>query len=139
MRELRFRSWHGHGWRVLFVIGALGLAACQPINWPQFMFGPARTSSNPAATAIGPANGTNLVRKWQISPTPRFDATPVTDNGVIYVGATSGDFYAVKAATGTVVWEQFVGFVGGSCGAGVESTAAVSPDPATGETRVYVG
>jgi outer membrane protein assembly factor BamB len=55
------------------------------------------------------------------------------------VGATSGDFYAVKAATGTVVWKQFLGFVGGSCSAGVESTAAVSPDPATGETTIYVG
>jgi outer membrane protein assembly factor BamB len=107
-----------------------------------------RSHSNPAAKAVSPANVPNLVRKWQFFPDPstqlgqraaRFDATPVTYNGVIYVGAESGDFYAVQAATGTVVWKQFLGFVGAPCGAGVASTAALSPDPATGEVRVYVG
>jgi outer membrane protein assembly factor BamB len=148
MRNPRFRSWHRRWWCVLLAIGVLGLAGCDPINWPQFMFGPERASSNPAAKAISSANAAHLVRKWQVSadpptqsgqPAARFDATPVTYNRVIYVGAETGDFYAVQAGTGTVVWKQFLGFVGEPCGAGVASSAAVSPDPATGELRVYVG
>jgi len=148
LREPGFRPWHGQRWRVLFAFGALCLAACEPINWPQFMFGPDRASSNPAAKAISPANAPNLVRKWQVSPDPptqvgqpaaRFDATPVTYNRVIYVGAETGDFYALQAGTGTVLWKQFLGFVSEPCGAGVASTAVVSADPATGELRVYVG
>ena len=27
-----------------------------------------------------------------------------------YFGADSGDFYAVKAASGTLIWKQFLGF-----------------------------
>ena len=93
------------------------MAAC---NWPQFMFDAARTSSNSAAKAISPSNAANLVRKWQFSPdpstqpgqpAPRFDATPVTYNGVVYVGVESGDFYAVQATTGKVVWKQFLRFI----------------------------
>ena len=135
MREPRFRPRRDLRWCALFAIGALGLAAC---NWPQFMFDAARTSSNSAAKAISPSNAANLVRKWQFSPdpstqpgqpAPRFDATPVTYNGVIYVGVESGDFYAVQATTGKVVWKQFLGFIAEPCGAGAASTAAVSPGP----------
>jgi polyvinyl alcohol dehydrogenase (cytochrome) len=134
--------------RVLSAVAVAVVASgCQ--NWPAFMFGLDRTSTNPGATAITTANAANLVKKWQFTPDPptmagqpgaSLEATPVTYNGVIYVGAVSGVFYAVNEFTGKVVWKQFLGFSTGTCASlGIESTATVAPDPNTGKPTVYVG
>lgn len=113
------------------------------------MFGADHTSMNGAATAITTGNAGTLVKKWQFwpdaptmpgQPSANLEATPVTDNGVVYVGAESGVFYAVSQSTGKVLWSQFLGFSTGTCSAlGIESTATVAPDPNTGTLTVYVG
>jgi polyvinyl alcohol dehydrogenase (cytochrome) len=67
-------------------------------------------------------------------------ASPTVLNGVIYIGARTGVFYALDEATGKVLWQQFLGFVTGkTCGAqGIVSTATVAPDPVTKAPTVYV-
>jgi polyvinyl alcohol dehydrogenase (cytochrome) len=133
----------------VLVVAAAGQPS-DPTNWPAFMFGPARSSFNQAATAITPANAPNLVHRWHFSPAPptklgqpaaALFATPVTYDGVVYVGANSGDFYAVKEATGALLWKRFLGFTSARPCApqGVVSTATVAPAPITGDTTVYVG
>jgi polyvinyl alcohol dehydrogenase (cytochrome) len=61
-------------------------------------------------------------------------------DGVIYIGARSGRFYAIDEATGKVIWSRLIGYVTHkTCGAeGFTSTATVAPDPTTGEPTVYV-
>jgi polyvinyl alcohol dehydrogenase (cytochrome) len=61
-------------------------------------------------------------------------------NGVVYIGADTGVFYALDEATGAVLWQQFLGFVPAkTCGArGIASTATLALDPVSGALTVYV-
>jgi polyvinyl alcohol dehydrogenase (cytochrome) len=60
--------------------------------------------------------------------------------GQIYIGANTGDFYALDASTGAVLWKRFLGFSSArTCGGrGVTSTASVVRE-GLGEPTVYVG
>ena len=117
-------------------------------NWPAFMFGVTHSSFNKASVAITPANAANLVRAWTWLPAPPtipgqpsgLFASPTVVNGRIYIGANTGDFYALNEATGQVIWKQFIGFVTAkSCSAlGFVSTATVASDPVTRKLTVYV-
>jgi outer membrane protein assembly factor BamB len=59
---------------------------------------------------------------------------------MIFVGANTGMFYALNLATGSVVWQQFLGYqTTKTCNAiGLVSTAAVATDPTTNALTVYV-
>jgi outer membrane protein assembly factor BamB len=74
-------------------------------------------------------------------PGPQFYASPTVADGMVFIGANTGVFYALNLTTGAVVWKRFLGFQPGlGCGArGITSTAAVAPDPTTGNPAVYVG
>jgi outer membrane protein assembly factor BamB len=70
-------------------------------------------------------------------------SSPTVFNHVIYIGAKTGDFYALDEATGHVLWKRFLGFQPSlTCPAlGFVSTAAVVPVAnSTGSTTpvVYV-
>ena len=111
------------------------------MNWPQYLYSPAHSSANMAATTITPANAASLTLAWQFSPaTSGFLSSPVVYNGVIYIGSKSGFFYALNETTGAVIWKRFIGIVPPlTCGRqGFTSTATVAPDPATGNPTVYV-
>ena len=111
------------------------------VNWPQNLYSPAHGSDNTAATAITTANAANLTVAWQFSPgTTGFLSSPVVYNGVIYIGAKNGYFYALNETTGAVIWKRFIGVVPRlTCGRqGFTSTATVAPDPTTGNPTIYV-
>jgi polyvinyl alcohol dehydrogenase (cytochrome) len=111
------------------------------VNWPQYLYSPDHSSANMAATAITTANAASLTRAWQFSPgTGGFLSSPVVYNGVIYIGAKNGYFYALDETTGAVIWKRFIGVVPKlTCGRqGFTSTATVAPDPATGNPTIYV-
>jgi outer membrane protein assembly factor BamB len=135
----------------------LGLSVCALVltltagasNWPAYLFGSTHQSFAPEAKQITPSNAATLVRAWRFvadpptqtgQPKGRFYASPTVYNGRIYVGANTGDFYALSLSTGKVVWKRFLGFVPDlTCGArGFISTATVAPDPVTAELTVYV-
>jgi polyvinyl alcohol dehydrogenase (cytochrome) len=111
------------------------------VNWPQYLYSLDHSSANMAATAITTANAASLTRAWQFSPgTGGFLSSPVVYNGVIYIGAKNGYFYALDETTGAVIWKRFIGVVPKlTCGRqGFTSTATVAPDPATGNPTIYV-
>jgi polyvinyl alcohol dehydrogenase (cytochrome) len=132
------------------VTGMLGAGVAQGttfVNWTQYLFSTRHTSENPAATAITPANAVSLKLAWKFSPAPAaisglggFFASPTVYNGVIYIGARNGYFYAINESTGTVIWNRFIGYVSPTtCGPqGFTSTATVKADPTTGKPTVYV-
>jgi outer membrane protein assembly factor BamB len=111
------------------------------VNWPQYLYSPGHSSDNAAATAITLANAASLTVAWQFNPaTTGFLSSPVVYNGVIYIGAKNGYFYALNETTGTIIWKRFIGVVPKlTCGRqGFTSTATVAPDPATGNSTIYV-
>jgi outer membrane protein assembly factor BamB len=93
--------------------GSAGTAAGTTfVNWPQYLYSPAHASDNAAATAITPANAASLTLAWHFSPaTSGFLSSPVVYNGVIYIGAKNGYFYALNETTGAVIWQRFIGVV----------------------------
>lgn len=124
--------------------GAAGTA-----DWPGYLGGAPHDSDNAAATTITPAAVPGLTRVWQWvpaaptmagQPQPTLFASPTVVGGRVYIGANTGVFYALDAATGTVLWHRFLGFVPKkTCGSrGILSTATVTTDPSTGKLTVYV-
>ena len=116
------------------------------VNWPRYLFSNQHSSDNGAAESVTPANAARLSQAWRFSPPggPQnlngFWSSPTVYNGVVYIGARNGRFYALSETTGKVVWSRFVGYVTAkTCSAaGFTSTAAVSPDPTSGKPTVYV-
>jgi outer membrane protein assembly factor BamB len=138
------------------VVAGMGVAAASTraatfINWPGFLFGPTHTSTSKLATAIKPANAASLVHAWTWhaakptmtgQPAPTLAASPTVVNGVVYIGANTGVFYALRESTSAVVWSRFIAFTPKlTCNAakGFTSTASVANDPTTGKLTVYVG
>jgi outer membrane protein assembly factor BamB len=133
----------------LSVCGLVLTLAAGASNWPAYLFGSTHHSYAPDAKQITPANAATLVRAWRFvadpptrtgQPKGRFYASPTVYNGRIYIGANTGDFYALSLSSGKVIWKRFLGFVPAlTCGArGFISTATVARDPVTSEPTVYV-
>jgi polyvinyl alcohol dehydrogenase (cytochrome) len=141
---------------LLCVVAALAVPGASTraatfINWPGFLFRPTHTSTSNSATAITPANANSLVHAWTWhgakptmtgQPAPTLAASPTVFNGVVYIGANTGVFYALNESTGAVMWSRFIAFTPKlTCNAakGFTSTATVAKDPTTGKLVVYVG
>jgi polyvinyl alcohol dehydrogenase (cytochrome) len=120
-------------------------------DWPGYLFGPAHSSYNAAATSITPSNVGDLEPVWQWLPpaspnsgTTNLLASPTVVNGVVYIGDKDGEFYAINEATHLTIWSAFLGLdtPKGGCGVGdaqgIISTATVMDDPITGTETVYV-
>jgi outer membrane protein assembly factor BamB len=134
----------------MFVAVAVTPADAQPFaNWAQYLFSAGHSSHNGAATAITPANANSVSQAWKFKPPTAppggsglagFLSSPTVYNGVIYIGARNGYFYALDENTGNVLWSRSIGFVPGkTCGKqGFTSTATVAPDPTSGHPTVYV-
>ena len=123
-------------------------AASPSTDWPTYLFS-ARHTSRSASAAIMPSNVATLHKAWTFTspgptmpgqPSGGFIASPIVSNGVVYIGANTGVFYALDEATGHVMWSHFIGFVQRhTCGArGITSSATVAPDPVSLAPTVYV-
>jgi outer membrane protein assembly factor BamB len=131
----------------MFVLVAVAPASAQTFaNWTQYLFSAGHSSHNGAATAITPANANTVSQAWKFKPPTApsglagFLSSPTVYNGVIYIGARNGNFYALDENTGNVLWSRSIGYVPGkTCGKqGFASTATVAPDPTSGKPTVYV-
>lgn len=109
-------------------------------RWPEYLGGPDHSSAS-AATAITPAtaSGVHLIQTLPTSGV--LQASPTVYGGRVYIGSLSGRFYALDLSTNRVVWKRSLGKTPAlTCASrGVISTAAVAPDPVTGQLDVYVG
>ena len=89
------------------------------VNWSSYLNGPAHSSDNAAATVITPATRRPLTHDWTWAPPAPtnpgqpggLEASPTVVNGVVYIGANTGTFYALNESTGKVLWSQFLGYV----------------------------
>lgn len=129
------------------ILGAGNAAGQTDVNWPGYLYSSSHSSDNLSATSITPANAAQLKVAWKFVPPigpvgalRGFLSSPTVYDGVIYIGARNGYFYALDESTGAVIWQRFIGYVTHkTCGAqGFSSTATVVPDPTTGNPTVYV-
>jgi polyvinyl alcohol dehydrogenase (cytochrome) len=60
-------------------------------------------------TGINRETAKGLKLKWTFTTGGDVSATPAVANGIVYFPDFVGDFYAVNAATGALVWQQKVG------------------------------
>src|SRR6266581_876783 len=98
---------------------ASGSEAAATGDWPAYLNGPAHSSFNKGQTTIRPANVGGLVVKWRYrgdrptkpgQPRTGYLASPTVVAGDIYIGANTGWFYKLNAATGHVRAKRFIGF-----------------------------
>ena len=113
-------------------------------NWSAYLHGPRHSSDAPDSVAITTSNAAGLRAAWRFTPTAKtgttnkFNASPVTYNGTVFIGAGTGDFYAVDEATGQVRWRKVLPPNTGCNSRGIISTATVAADPVSGARTVYV-
>jgi outer membrane protein assembly factor BamB len=84
-------------------------AAPAPGDWPTYLHDPRRSAANGAETALSPATAPYLARRWAAAIGSAIVASPSIAGGVVYVGAADGYEYALDAATGTRLWQSFLG------------------------------
>src|SRR5262250_1865025 len=82
--------------------GAAGAGGATHTDWPQYLYSPGHASANTAAKVITPANAAGLALAWKFVPDKApvaglmgFLSSPTVYNGVIYIGAKNGYFYAL--------------------------------------------
>jgi outer membrane protein assembly factor BamB len=132
----------------IYMCAASALAA--PHKWSSYLHGPQHSSFNPGATTFTPTSSRSVVANWTFTAEPPtkpdqpgngFVATPVVRNGVVYIGANTGIFYAIDESSGTELWQRSLGYSSNkTCQArGISSTATVARDQSRGgELTVYV-
>lgn len=134
----------------LLAVPAPGAAAAAPpaADWGAYLHGSWHTSTTSTDPAVTAGNVGQLHSAWHFTPDaatqsgqpgPRLDASPTVVGGVVYIGARTGMFYALDAATGALVWKRQLGFGSNTvCAAkGITGTATVAPDPVDGVLTVY--
>jgi outer membrane protein assembly factor BamB len=124
-------------------------AAVSPTDWTAFMLVPGHSSYGAVDTTITPTNVGQLSQRWRWrgdaatmagQPGPSLFSSPTVADGSVYIGSNNGYFYQLNETTGAVQHRVFIGYRPGlTCAArGFIATATVAPDPATGESTVYV-
>lgn len=93
-------------------------------QWPGFGHDWRNTRTNPVETKIGPENVHKLERKWQ-HVGPSVTSTPAVYDGKVYFGDWAGDFYALDAEEGSVVWKVNLG-------------GGIHPSPLVTEEVIYI-
>lgn len=80
-------------------------------DWPNYRHDTSRTGEQERASELSdPAKVPSLAVRWQWPPTAAgeggsFLASPIVIDGRVFIGSTSGRFYAIDAKTGTLLWQ----------------------------------
>jgi len=95
-----------------------GRAEGSEVDWPTFGYDISRTGYNPNETILGAGNVSNLQLIWSFDLGAVTIMQPAVASGVIindspvdvvYMGAMHGEFYALNADTGSVIWQTNLG------------------------------
>ncbi|HEY3440940.1 MAG TPA: PQQ-binding-like beta-propeller repeat protein [Paludibaculum sp.] len=115
-------------------------------DWPRYLLNNQHHSHAVEETAINKDSVSGLRPLWQTRLAASLAAAPIVVDGVIYVGAWDGTFFAIDALTGDVKWKTFVGVAPAGesdwcpAGLGVSASAAVHGDEVLvpgGDARLY--
>ena len=96
-----------------------------PTPWAEF-HRPNMRRSNPCEKLLNVHNVGSLALKWSYTTGNVVDSSPAVTHGVIYVGSTDWNVYALNASTGAKLWSFATGL-------------SVESSPAVANGVVYVG
>ena len=125
-------------------VAAAGTASARFTSYPAYLGGPLHTSYAKQQTTLSPANAGTAHSIWNWAPVPKGSASmylfasPTTYSGVTYIGAETGDFYAIDAGTGLTKWRKRLP-IDNCSSSGIVSSATVANDPVSHKLTVYVG
>jgi outer membrane protein assembly factor BamB len=93
---------------VTAAVRASGLAAQKSFlvrtNWEQRGFTPNHKGLNPYENVLNPSNVGSLDLHWSFPTEGPVLSSPAVANGVVYVGSTDRNVYAINARTGAKLW-----------------------------------
>ena len=92
----------------------------QPTSWPMFHHNPALTGATPGHLPD------QLTMTWKASTQGPVKASPVIDQGLVFIGSTDSHFYAFDLVTGREVWT-------------FKTDAAIEGSACVVDHRVFVG
>ena len=129
-------------------LGTSSAAATTGTDWPAYERNNSHTSAIFGDPAVTTSNAGSLQRAWAFragratkagQPGPGFDASATVVGTTVYIGSRTGIFYALNAATGSVLWKKQLDYGSNTdCSAkGIVGTATVAPDPQSGTPMVY--
>src|ERR1700733_6353719 len=72
-------------------------------EWPTYQGNPARSAD--ACSSINASNVAATIPRWFFPTAGNVFATPAVANGTVYVGDSTGTFYAISQSTGHEVWK----------------------------------
>ena len=90
----------------LILAGSPGPASTAPsCDWPMYGHDLGHSfAASPGCSTIKPLNVSTLKRRWFVNTKAPVTASPSVVDGVVYVGAYDGTFYAINAKNGKVRW-----------------------------------
>lgn len=121
-----------------------------PVDWNTFGDGLQREGYNPDEATLTHANASSLHKLWSRDLGAAIDAQPIyaanvniagSSHNVLYIGTEGGEFYALDAASGQILWQLTLGtYSNPQCqdlpGSSFGITGTATFDRASG--RVYV-
>jgi outer membrane protein assembly factor BamB len=129
-------------------VSAVGVGeASVSVDWPAYLFNASHgstTSSNAITASLVPS----LIEGWHWNPpgptagepNAQLWGSPTVVGNTIYIPSNTGNFYALDANSGAIIWSQFLGYTQQlTCGKGKGpvATATVATNPSTGKLTVY--
>jgi outer membrane protein assembly factor BamB len=78
-------------------------------DWPMSGFDPTGSRNNTGEHTLSAANIGRLGVAWTFPTAAAVTGTPAVVDGVVYAGDFAGNFYAVNANTGRLVWQKKIG------------------------------
>ena len=111
---------------VAVALGDVARAAThhQRVSWDTYGFDLQRTGFNPHETTVRASNASRLHKLWSKKLGGVMVAQPVeaagvkvhgTPTKVVYEGTEQGDFYALRADDGHVLWHKYLGSIHNHC------------------------
>jgi uncharacterized protein (TIGR03437 family) len=122
--------------RVLAILAA-SVAAAQ--DWPVYLHDLAHSSFSADETTLGPKTVQTLTPLWTYKSGAFLGSGSTLVNGVVYFGDWSGNFNAVDAKSGALIWKTYIGVASPPARPDCFSGAGVSSQAAILGNTIYVG
>src|SRR5205823_3099705 len=88
----------------LSMVAAASASTARFVDWRMYGYDLTHTGFNSAEHRLGLSNVGQLTKAWTFFTGQSVFAAPTVVDGVVYVGSSDHDLYALDAATGKELW-----------------------------------